>query len=120
MRKKKILLVDDEPQFVDMVKMRLEAYDYNVITAYNGKEALVKAGIEKPDLILLDILMPVMDGYTAIKELRKKEETKDIPVIVLTAKAGMKDLFTSEGITEYINKPFEDEGLLLKIKKAIK
>lgn len=119
MIKKKILLADDEPDFVKPLKERLEANNYNVITAFNGQEALIKAGAEKPDLILLDILMPKMDGYTALRELKKKEETKNIPIIILTAKTGMKDLFGVEGIKDYIMKPFEDDDLLLRIQRAL-
>lgn len=119
MDKKKILMVDDERDFVDMVKMRLEKNGYEVIPAYNGKEALEKGKIDKPDLILLDILMPELDGYSTLKELKQIETTKDIPVLVLTAKTGMKDLFEVEGIADYIIKPFEAEDLLLRIKRAL-
>lgn len=119
MDKKKILVVDDEADFVDMVRMRLEANGYEVLTAYNGRDGLEKAKAEKPDLILLDILMPELDGYTTLKELKNMGETKGIPVLVVTAKPGMKDLFVIEGIADYIVKPFDDEDLLLRIKRAL-
>lgn len=119
MNKKKVLLVDDEVDFVKMVKMRLEANDYEVLTAYNGKEFLEKVKKVKPDMILLDILMPEMDGYTALKELKQLKEAKDIPVIILTAKGKMKDLFQIENIADYIVKPFDDDELLLRMKRVL-
>ena len=119
MKGKKILVVDDEPEFVDMLKIRLEANDYAVVTAANGKEGVEKAAAEKPDLILLDILMPEMDGYSALKELKANNETRDIPVIVVTAKSKMQGLFLVEGINDYVVKPFEADDLLLRIKRVI-
>ena len=119
MKGKKILVVDDEPEFVDMLKIRLEANDYAVVTAANGKEGVEKAAAEKPDLILLDILMPEMDGYSALKELKANNETRDIPVIVVTAKSKMQGLFLVEGINDYVVKPFEADDLLLRIKRVV-
>lgn len=119
MTEKKILVIDDEPELVKMVKMRLEANNYEVITALDGQEGLEKTRSEKPDLILLDILMPNKDGYTFVKEVKVDESIKHIPIIVLTAKPGMKDLFGIEGIKDYIVKPFEDKELLEKIKKRL-
>ena len=83
MAKKKILVVDDEPDFVNLLKIRLEANDYTVIVAYNGKEALEKVKNEKPDAVLLDIMMPKIDGLEALKRIRK--ENKNLPVFMLTA-----------------------------------
>ena len=119
MSKKKILVIDDELDFVNLVKVRLEANGYEVIDALNGEDGLKKAEAENPDLILLDIMMPKKDGYTLLRELKYKEATKSIPVIVLTAKPGMRDLFGMEGVSDYIVKPFEDEELLLRIKKTL-
>lgn len=120
MDKKKVLVIDDEPDFLEMIKIRLEANGYEVIDAYDGEEGLKKAEGENPDIILLDIMMPKKDGYTLLRELKHKKATKSIPIIVLTAKPGMRDLFGMEGINDYIVKPFEDEELLLRIKKALK
>lgn len=120
MDKKKILVIDDEPDFVNLIRVRLEANGYEVIDASNGEEGIKKAEAENPDVILLDIMMPNKDGYTLMRELKYKEITKSIPIIVLTAKPGMRDLFGMEGINDYIVKPFEDEELLLRIKKALK
>lgn len=117
----KILLVDDEPALVDMVKMRLEANKYEVITAYNGREGLEKADAEKPDLILLDIMMPEMDGYEVLRKLRHKSEMLDIPVIMFTAKTDSQSIFETQDLkaTDYIIKPFNPKDLLRLIKKYI-
>ena len=117
---KKILIVDDEEDFVDMVKMRLKANGYETSEAYNGTEGLKKAENENPDLILLDIMMPKKDGYTMLRELKVKDATKSIPVIVLTAKSGMKELFEIEGVRDFITKPFDSEDFLLRIAKVLK
>ena len=80
---KKILVVDDEPEFVELVKARLEASDYEVSTAANGKEALEKLRSEKPEAVLLDILMPGLDGLSVLKRIRR--HYKKLPVFILTA-----------------------------------
>ena len=119
-KKKKILIVDDEIDFINMIKIRLEAKDYEVLGANDGQEGLKVAQDEKPDVILLDILMPGKDGYTMIRELKLNDDTKDIPVIVVTAKTGMSDLFKVEGIDNYLVKPFDDKELLRRIEKVLK
>ncbi len=121
---KKILVVDDDPNVVKLVKSRLEANNYEVATASNGEEALVRVKEKAPDLIILDIVMPKMDGYTFLKELKAVELTtsepkKKISVIVLTAKEKMEELFAIEGIAEYLVKPFKSDDLLEKIKKHV-
>jgi two-component system alkaline phosphatase synthesis response regulator PhoP len=116
MGKKKILIVDDEVQMVQMIKLRLEAAYYDVISAGNGDEGLLKAREEKPDLILLDIMMPKKDGYSFVLEAKKDAVLRSIPVIIVTAKEGMRDLFGMEGIKDYLVKPFDDKELLGKIK----
>ncbi|MEI6632929.1 MAG: response regulator [Chlamydiota bacterium] len=115
---KKILIVDDEPHIVEMLKSRLEANDYKVLSACNGEEGLKKVQDENPGLIILDVMMPEMDGWTFLKEL--KREGKHIPVIILTAKEKMQDLFELEGIKDYIVKPFKADELLEKISKYFK
>lgn len=116
---KKILIVDDEVDLVNLLRVRFESYGYTVISAFDGGEGVKLALKEKPDLILLDIMMPKMDGYTALKILKGEDTTKDIPVIMLTAKGKMKDLFEPEGIKGYLVKPFEKEHLLQTIKGVI-
>lgn len=113
---KKILIVDDERDFVELMKMRLESAGFTVVCAHNGAEALNKTLKEKPDLIVLDIAMPEVDGYTFVKRLRERENLRDIPVIIVTAYGDkMKDLFAQEGIIDYLMKPFETKTLLERI-----
>ena len=119
MDKKKILIIDDEPNFLEVLKARLEMEDYEVIATLSGAEGLLKAKEEQPDLILLDVVMPEMDGYTVLKHLRADRKTKAIPVIAVTARPGVKELFAIEGVKGYIVKPFEDEDLISSIQKAM-
>ncbi|MBN1870625.1 MAG: response regulator [Candidatus Omnitrophica bacterium] len=120
MPKKKILVVDDEIELVELVKIRLESDGYEVLTANSGLEGLSKAAGEQPDLIILDISMAEMDGYTVIQKLREEPKTKNIPVIILTAYAKMKSLFELEGISDYIVKPFEPKDFLERVGKVLK
>lgn len=119
MEKKKILVVDDEPHIVKMVKNRLETNHFEVVTAYNGLECLQCVGVEKPDLIILDISMPRMDGYSVVKELRANAKTAEIPILILTAKEMMRDLLEMEHVSSYLVKPFRSEDLLDHVRKAL-
>lgn len=119
---KKILVIDDEPELVKAMKIRLESEGYDVIAAYDGEEGLKKTEEETPDLIVLDIMMPKMDGYTTLQELKKKHSNSNKPlppVIVLTAKDKMKDLFALEGVEDYVVKPFENQDLLNRIGRLL-
>ena len=108
MEKKKILFVDDEPMIVKIMKSRLEANDYVVYTALSGKEALDMALEQHPDLILLDILMPDLNGYEVCGRLKSDPRTKEIPVIMFTAlqEAECKQQSEDMGAVEIIRKPF--------------
>src|SRR5688572_14230231 len=116
---KKILVVDDDPEIVDLMKNRLEAQNYSVVTANNGEEGLDKTKNEFPNLIIIDIAMPRMDGYTFVLELRRYEEFKNIPVVVLTAKDKMQVIFEMEGVKHYFVKPFIAEELLSRLKNIL-
>jgi len=113
----KILFVDDEADLVSTVECRLKWSDFDVVTASNGKEGLDKAASEKPNLILLDTAMPVMNGYEMLEQLRKNPQLKDIPVIMLTAMCEAQDIAkaSSYGIADYITKPFDFTELMEKI-----
>ncbi len=120
MKSKKILIVDDDPNFVLMVKYRLEANHYEIETATNGIDAIKIATEWKPDLVLLDLIMPVMEGYDICKKLKSQDDTRKIPVIVLTAST-KKDSYAkclSVGALVVILKPFNPAELLALIKKA--
>lgn len=121
MIKKKILIVDDEPDIVNIVKKMLGS-KYDVITAYNGEECIKQAKREHPDIILMDILMPNMDGWETIKNLKSDPELKDILVSMLTALPLTPDDTKNKPIhhiENYIVKPFKRETLLKKINEII-
>lgn len=117
---KQILVVDDDEQLALGVKLRLEANGYEVLTALNGCQALEQVGQHVPDLILLDVMMPLMDGYSCLRELNRRLGRSRVPVIIFTARDHMKDLFELEGIEDYIVKPFEHLDLLLRVERALK
>jgi lysophospholipase len=117
--KNKILVIDDDPNIVELLKHRLKANGYEIVTASNGEEGLAQVKKENPDLVLVDVLMPKMDGYTFVRTLRKNPETESVPVIVITAKDKMKDLFDLEGIQGYMIKPYQPEELLELVKGYI-
>lgn len=119
--KKKILVVDDEEDMQKLLKVRLEQEDFNVITAADGDVAIKAAELEVPDLIILDIMLPKMDGYTCLKEIRRLPKTKDIPVLILSGKEEdkVRDLFAFQKISGYIEKPFELDNLVIKVKEIL-
>ncbi len=117
---KKILLVDDEQQLALAVKIRLQSHGYQVVMATNGQMALELAEKERPDLVILDVLMPVMDGYSTLREFNTRFGRGKLPVIMLTARDRMKDLFELEGVEDYIIKPFDHEDLLVRIERILK
>jgi len=114
---KKILVVDDEDDILHFLEMVLREKGYHVTTASGGHEALTRAQIDKPDLVLLDIMMPQMDGWEVLKLLRVDEETRRIPVAMLSARTEAKDRVQGlqEGAIDYICKPFSLTELLGKI-----
>ena len=117
---KKILIADDEQQLALAMKIRLQSKGYQVVTASDGQEALELAEKERPDLIILDVLMPVMDGYSCLRELNTRFGRGEIPIIILTARDRMKDLFELEGIADYVIKPFDHDDLLIRIERTLK
>lgn len=116
---KQILVVDDERHIVRLVEVNLERVGYDVISAYDGIEAIEKVKAQMPDMIILDVMMPRMDGFEVLKELRSDSETKDIPVIMLTAKAQDADIFKgwSSGVDSYLTKPFNPRELLAFVER---
>jgi DNA-binding response OmpR family regulator len=118
MSKKRILVVDDEVDLVETVRFSLELEGYDVLIAYNGEEALNQARKENPDLILLDLMLPKLDGYKVCRLLKFDERYKHIPILMLTAKTQEKDKATGmeTGANEYIAKPFEMDELMKKVK----
>src|SRR5262245_14912161 len=117
----KILIVDDEPFNVDYLEQELEDLDYGTLTAFNGQEALEQVTAGSPDLVLLDIMMPVMDGFTVLSQLKANKETRDIPVIIISA---MNDLASivkgiKLGAEDYLPKPFDEVLLKARIEASL-
>jgi len=126
-KKAKILLIDDDVDFVEATKIVLESKPYEIVVAHEGDEGLRKAKEENPDLILLDVIMPVKDGFTAAEQLKKDPQLSKIPVLMLTAfaiKSGESNIPTSRGLTleaeDYIDKPVSPEELLKRVEKFLK
>lgn len=115
----KILIVDDEPNIVRILSDRLEMNDYEIISASNGQEGLERAVLELPDIILLDVTMPVMDGHEMLEAMQELPGCPDIVVIMLTARSQTEDIERAQelGITDYVLKPFGFSDLLAKIER---
>lgn len=118
---KRILIVDDEPHIVRTLEDLLTAEGYIVYKALDGKRALEQVEAMSPDLVVLDVMMPKMDGFEVLRRLKKNKSTMDIPIIMLTVKSTSADI--EEGITlyaeKYLTKPFNSEVLLQEIEKSL-
>ena len=119
--KKRILLVEDNPAAMDVMQKELEFLGYGVILAADGQEAIKAANTESPDLIVMDILMPNMDGLEAVSRIRTDPKTKSIPILAATAKAmpGDREHCLASGCDEYIAKPFTHKELDAVVKKLL-
>ena len=115
----KILIIDDDLALLKMLTAFLSSHGYTVLTAVDGEEGLAQVNKEKPNLIVLDVQMPKMNGYTFLFELHKIPYGEHIPIIVLTAKEGMAEIFRVEGVKQYMTKPFQPEVLAMHIKKYV-
>ncbi len=115
----KILVCDDERHIVRLIQVNLERQGYQVVTAFDGKEGLEKIKAEKPNCVVLDVMMPYMDGFEVLKSLRRDPETENLPVIMLTAKAQDKDVFEGYhyGADMYLTKPFNPMELVTFVKR---
>lgn len=123
--RKKVLVIDDEPDMVEMISMALDR-EFEVITAYNGKEGIIKAQSEKPEAIVLDIMMPEKDGFTACRELKADARTAAIPVLILTGVGeyfGRSKYTRSSGLEieaeDFLAKPVDPQELLRRVKALI-
>jgi len=121
MDRKKILVVDDEIDLVKAIKIRLEQAGYDVVVAHDGEEGFAKAKEEKPDLVLLDVIMPKLNGHEALQKIKQDGEISSIPVIMLTAKSQVEDInkAASIGAVDYVVKPFSHITLLEKVRDAL-
>ncbi len=115
---RKVLVIDDEPGIIEIVEANLEGDGFEVISASNGKEGLEKIKNEQPELVVLDVMMPEMDGWEVLRSIEQDEATAGLPVIMLTAKAADEDYIfgLEEGAVEYVTKPFLPQELVNRIK----
>lgn len=119
---KNILVVDDEKHIVNMLRINLENNGYNVLSAYNGQQALDLLEKEKVDLVLLDVMMPDIDGKVVCKKIKQNEKTKTLPVIMVSAKTRINDKIDglTYGADDYVTKPFNIKELILRIEASLK
>ena len=119
MANRRILVVDDERHIVRLVQVNLERAGYEVLTAYDGIEAMEKVKTESPDMVVLDVMMPRMDGFEVLKNLQADPRYQNIPVIMLTAKAQDADIFAGwqSGVSSYLTKPFNPRELLTFVQR---
>ena len=119
--KSKILIIDDDPDALETMTAILETHDYEILTALSGLEGISKASKEKPDLIIMDVLMPELDGFTACKMIKENKEIKNIPVILLTGTGMVGDVEKgfAAGANDFMIKPIDWDKFFLKIKKLI-
>lgn len=118
----KILVVDDDFSINELIKVNLELSGYNVIQAFDGIKAFALAKQEVPSLIILDVMMPEIDGFTVAKRIRENSQTKDIPIIMLTALSQLNDKVNgfNIGVDDYLVKPFEIDELLVRVRALLK
>lgn len=119
MRQRQVLIVDDDRHISEGVSVRLRAAGYDILMAYDGAEGLAMAGDHHPDLVVLDVRMPVMDGLTALGHLKSRADTKHIPVVMLSASVVDEDAALDGGARFFIRKPFTGPSLLAAVHAAM-
>ena len=119
--KKKILVVDDEPNILKLISFILKNNGYEVMEAASGPECLKKAKKETPDMIVLDVMMPKMDGFEVAKKIKSNATTRNVPILMLSSKAQFEDKMKGidSGATDYITKPFDKQELIEKVQELL-
>ncbi|UXN63709.1 response regulator [Phyllobacterium sp. A18/5-2] len=119
--KTKILICDDDPLLLELVEYKLKAKGYLVIRAENGEEALIAMAAEKPDLVVLDAMMPMLDGFEVLRHIKQHPDFAQMPVVMLTARKSEKDIVSAldRGADDYLVKPFIPDELLARISRLL-
>lgn len=120
-KNKCVLVCDDDPLLLDLLEFRLSTRGYNVIVAKDGQEALERIRDDRPSAVVLDAMMPILDGYEVLRRLREEEATKDIPVVMLTARRQERDIVgaLALGASDYVVKPFIPEELVARLSRLL-
>lgn len=120
--RKKVLICDDDPVILRLLQVNLELEGYDPLLAHHGEEALEVATAEDPDLVILDIMMPHMDGYETCRRLKSSNKTRDIPIIFLSARTEKADLERArqQGVADYLTKPFDPAELLAVVGRLVR
>ena len=120
--RKKILLVDDSPSTLMMERMVLQREPFDLVTANSGEEAVEKAMAERPDLVLLDVVMPGINGFEVCRRLREHEDTRGVPIIMVTTRGESQNMESgfAAGCTDYVTKPINSLELMTKVKTHLK
>ena len=118
---KRILVCEDDPVVLRLLQVNLELEGYEVLTAHNGEEALEVVSAQSPDLVVLDIMIPRMDGYQVVNKMKAEESTKDIPVVFVSAKAQQVDIELGKtyGIAGYLTKPFDPAEVIALVARLL-
>ena len=116
-----ILIADDDPILVELVKFRLEGAGHSISVAQDGEDALEQISSNKPDLVVLDSMMPIVSGPEVLRAVKANPETSDIPIVMLTARKGEADVVAAikSGAAEYLTKPFIPQELIVRIEKLL-
>ncbi|HRY30378.1 MAG TPA: response regulator [Elusimicrobiota bacterium] len=116
----KILVVDDDKDIVDLICFLVQKDGHTTLKAGDGQACLDQVAREKPDMIVLDVMMPVMDGYTVVTQLASNDETRAIPILILTAKGQMREMFQmASNVADYLEKPFDPDKLRAQVTKIL-
>ena len=118
---KRVLICDDDPVILRLLQVNLELEGYDVLLAHHGENAIQVANAEHPDLVILDIMMPRLDGYQTCERLKANDATKDIPVVFLSAKAQQADIDRGKefGVADYLTKPFDPNDLIDVVQRLV-
>lgn len=121
MSKKKIVVIEDEKDIAGNIQARLEMEGFQVILAHDGKSGFERVKFDRPDLVILDVMLPIADGYEVCSLIRADDKTKTIPVLMLTALPHIEDAEKAfaVGATDFLNKPYTNERLIQKVKKCL-